>query len=351
MHSTDPLATLPGPSLWDSILSVFRGERLLRCVQVEVSSFCPGRCSYCPHSTKRGAWRSRHMDAAVFAALWPLLRHVDRVHLQGWGEPLLHPRFGDFAATAARAGCLVSTTTCGLGMTEHTAALLAGGLLDMVAFSLAGTDAASNSARQGVGFEETCAAIALLQEAKARAQTQPGARQGWPAIHLAYLLPASGLDAVRRLPALMEALKVPVAVVSTLDYIAAPGLEQEAFAPHETEKIAAARAVLRETAAEAHKRGFALHYSLPGPVPAPMCSEHIDRCLYVDAEGHVSPCIYVNLPTNENDPCRRIFGNVLETPALEIWNSPDYSAFRAALASGKPDLPCLHCAKRFEGVL
>lgn len=282
------------------------------------------------------------MEAGTFAALWPLLHHVERVHLQGWGEPLLHPRFKDFVATAARAGCLVSTTTCGLGMTEQTAALLAGGQVDMTAFSLTGTDEASNAAREGVSFEQARAAIETLQRAKT------AAKSARPAIHLAYLMLASGLEAVRRLPALMADLDVPVAVVSTLDYIAAPGMEQEAFAPHETEKIATARAVLQEAAADAEARGLRIHYTLPSPNAANSCSEQIDRCLYADAEGQLSPCIYVNLPTEEPDPCRRVFGRLGETPALEIWNSKDFREFRERLASGAPDLPCRACPKRFE---
>ncbi len=338
----DPLASLPGLSLWDSLLQMFRGERPLRCIQVEVTSHCPGRCTYCPHTMKKDVWRSRHMDAAVFAALWPMLRHIERVHLQGWGEPLLHPRFGDFVDVAARAGCAASTTTCGLGMTDRTAAMLAGGKMDMVAFSLTGTDEESNASREGIPFSTVVAAIRALREAKEAAKSR------LPALHLAYLLLASGLDAVRRLPELMQDLGVPVAVVSTLDYIAAPGMEKEAFAPHERDKIAEADAVLRAVAAEGAARGLSIHYSLPSPVAGAMCSEQVDRCLYMDAEGQLSPCIYVNLPTDEEDPQRRVFGKLDERPALEIWNGKDFKEFRQRLAAGDPDLPCRHCPKRFE---
>ena len=114
--ATDPLHNprFQEPSVWQLFReSLFGKPRLLDCIQVEVTSVCPGRCVYCPHTTQAGYWRSRHMEAATFARLWPLMQESGRVHLQGWGEPFLHPRFMDFAALARKAGCRVSTTTCG----------------------------------------------------------------------------------------------------------------------------------------------------------------------------------------------------------------------------------------------
>lgn len=69
--------------------SLLGAPRELDCAQIEVSSACPGRCLYCPHTTDRERWKSRHMQAETFARLWPLLRQSRRAHLQGWGEPLL----------------------------------------------------------------------------------------------------------------------------------------------------------------------------------------------------------------------------------------------------------------------
>ena len=143
--AADPLRNprFQEPSVWQLFReSLFGKPRLLDCIQVEVTSVCPGRCVYCPHTTQAGYWRSRHMEAATFARLWPLMQESGRVHLQGWGEPFLHPRFMDFAALARKAGCRVSTTTCGLRMDETLAGQIVGSGIDIVAFSLVGTDEA-----------------------------------------------------------------------------------------------------------------------------------------------------------------------------------------------------------------
>ncbi|MCX5881865.1 MAG: radical SAM protein, partial [Deltaproteobacteria bacterium] len=148
------------PGFWETIREAFLGvRRMMDCIQVEVTSRCPGRCGYCPHTTQRDQWLARDMNMGTFERLWPLMRKANRVHLQGWGEPLLHPGFFDMAALARQAGCAVSTTTCGLRMNGDLARKLVDSGIDIVAFSLVGTDAASNAARHGVDFGRVCEAI------------------------------------------------------------------------------------------------------------------------------------------------------------------------------------------------
>ncbi len=331
------------PGIWETLKEAFLGaRRLLDCIQVEVTSRCPGRCTYCPHTTLKESWRPQDMEIATFRRLWPLMRRSGRVHLQGWGEPLLNPAFFEMAALARKAGCQVSTTTCGLRMDKALAEQIVASGIDIVAFSLAGTDAESNAPRRGVDFERVCAAVTLLQAVRRR---RTGVHLE---IHFAYLMLASAVVAVRGLPELMQRLGVHAAVVSTLDFIPAPGLEIEAFQPHESEKLARAAAVLSETAAEAERLGLDFHYELPDPgATGASCRENISRSLYVSADGSVSPCVYVNVPADLADPKRRVFGNVRDQDPVAIWESPDFKRFRERLAGGEPDRPCRSCPKRF----
>ncbi len=332
-----------GSALWETIREHLLGwRRPLDCIQVEVTSRCPGRCTYCPHTTMRAEWNSRDMDMETFTRLWPLMRRATRVHLQGWGEPLLNPAFLAMASLARKAGCAVSTTTCGLAMNEELAVKLLEAGLDIVAFSLAGTDAASNATRHGVDFDRVCEAVSVLQ----------AVRRARPAMHLeihvAYLMLASTMEAVRGLPGLMHRLGVDAAVVSTLDYIPSPELEPEGFAPHEAEKLARAAALLTVTEIEARRLGVSFHWALPTQdATDTSCKEKIDRSLYVGADGSVSPCVYVNLPAEGLDSGRRVFGNVREQDPLGIWESVEFHCFRKRLAGGDPDLPCMTCPKRF----
>ncbi len=343
--SGDPLSAFTPPTFGDKFRRFLAGEtRPFDCLQIEVTSQCPGKCGYCPHTTKQKVWRSRRMEDETYAALLPLIWQAKRVHLQGWGEPLLHPRFFDYAEVAARVGAAVSTTTYGLAVTPANAEKLIKSGLDIVAFSLTGVDEESNNARSGVPFAGVRKGILALNTAKREVGSE------LPRIHLAYLMLASKSSSVARLPELMEDLDVPVADVSTLDYNTAQGMAAEAIAPGETEKIDRVRALLHETSQRAETMGRVIHYSLPGETGQNDCYEHIQSCMFSDAEGTIAPCIYVNLPTTENDLYRRVFGSVREKKPMDIWADSDYANFRLGLARGDPDLPCKTCAKRFERI-
>ncbi|MFZ3047210.1 MAG: radical SAM protein [Desulfatirhabdiaceae bacterium] len=331
------------PGLWETIREAFFGvRRMMDCIQMEVTTRCPGRCIYCPHTIYHAQWILRDMDMGTFERLWPLMRKASRVHLQGWGEPLLHPGFFEMAALARKAGCAVSTTTCGLRMNRDIARKIVDSGIDMVAFSLAGTDAASNATRHGVEFARVCEAIALLQDVRRSAMAVH------LEIHFAYLIMASSMEAVRDLPDLAHRLGVHAVVVSTLDYIADPVFEREAFMPHEAHKLARLEAVLAETGVEAKRLGVDFHWSLPRPAASGKgCRENIVRSLCVAADGAIAPCVYVNMPVNRFDPNRRVFGNVNETDPLEIWESNAFRRFREDLVSGDADFPCRMCPKRF----
>jgi MoaA/NifB/PqqE/SkfB family radical SAM enzyme len=329
------------PGFWESLKELLPGHRrMLDCVQVEVTTRCPGRCNYCPHTLFAAGWRNRDISMESFERLWPLMRRSARVHLQGWGEPLLHPQFFDMAALARRAGCAVSTTTSGLTLDEVQSEALVDSGLDIVAFSLTGTDAESNAARLGIPFERVCAAIERLQSVR---RAKGGVHLE---IHIAYLLLASNMAAVRGLPELMQRLGVHAAVVSTLDYLPDPDLAGEAFLPEDIKKLSQAEAVLTETAARARHMGLAFDFHLPGaPSLRPTCRENIGRSLAVSADGAVSPCVYRNIPAADADPRRLTFGNVSAVDPLSIWESDVYRAFRTETVISHPDSVCVCCPK------
>ena len=332
---------LKGPGLWASLRELMH-PREIECLQVEVTSCCPGKCTYCPHTTRADVWKSRHMQPETFAALFPIMKKTARVHLQGWGEPFLNPWFMDFVELARRAECSVSTTTCGLRMDEELAERIVQSGVDIVAFSLVGTDEESNAARAGVPFSKVEEAVRLLQAARKKHNAVH------LEIHLAYLMLASNVEAVRGLPALMEEWGVHAVVVSTMDYIPSPEMEHEAFAPHERGKIEAARAVLEEVGAEVRASGRDFYASLPAPEPAPCCRERAHRTLYADASGEISPCVYLNVPMDAEQPRRTVFGQVNDTDVTAIWDIPEYQAFRRAVETADPPAACVSCAKRFE---
>lgn len=344
--ATDPLRdpAFKAPGIFENLRDLLLGSsRPLACLQIEVTSCCQSRCAYCPRAINADTWQARHMSPAVFARLWPLLRRARRAHLQGWGEPLLNPHFFEFQAFATKAGCATSTTTCGMVMDSALARKLAACGLDIIAFSLAGTDSESNQARARAPFDQVCANIRLLQEEIAK--LPDGER---PELHFAYLLLPDQLEALNRLPALMESLDIACAVISTLDYLADPAQAKNAFAPGQGHEKALQ--ALSKAAKEASEMGRAIHYSLPRQgARNGGCRENIAASAFASAQGDISPCVYLNVPDGRPEATRITFGNCLDKDAWEIWVQEDFQQFRESLAQNRPQPACASCPKRHEG--
>src|SRR5512139_1023466 len=82
-------------------------------IQVGVTSRCNALCSYCPRTVCGSAWADRDLPIETFSKLLPAFGKTGMVHLQGWGEPFLHPGFFEMVSLTKRAGCAVGTTTNG----------------------------------------------------------------------------------------------------------------------------------------------------------------------------------------------------------------------------------------------
>lgn len=327
------------PGLLENFLSALFGkERAFDTLQIEVSSYCNGGCDYCPQASPD--WKKIHMEPDTFARLWPVLRNCKRSHLQGWGEPLLNPHFFEFEQFARKAGCQTSTTTSGRHISSDLARKLAQSGMDVLAVSLAGTDEASNSCRKNVPFENVCESLRTLRKAL-------NAEKSAMKLHIAYLLLADRMDAVKALPELMEKYDIDASIVSTLDYLAFPRQKTLAILPHETEKLKRARELLENISSKAESMGRSIFYDLPGEQDEGhlLCHEYPDRSFYIDAEGNVSPCIYLNVQGKTEE--KKIFGNIRDLTPPEIWRQPDYADFRNQLRCGNPSGLCLSCAKRY----
>lgn len=327
------------PGIIEKLTGAFLGRQLaFDSVQIEVTSHCIGACGYCPHS--RSGWKPRHMTPETFSRLWPILRSCRRAHLQGWGEPLLNPRFLEFQQFARKAGCQTSTTTCGLNITPEMASNIAASGMDILAVSLAGTTQDANNCRVNVPFHRVCDSLRNIRAA-IDAQKSP------LELHLAYLLLADRMESALGLPDLMSEYGIDAAVVSTLDYIHRPDQMELAILPHESEKLNQAREILEEISAKAEEKGKIIYYDLPGAQSSEnlACHENPHRSLYIDAEGNISPCIYLNVQGAPES--RQVFGNVQEADPIEIWRGLDYENFRNQLKWGNPSPACRTCPKRY----
>jgi len=285
----------------------------------------------------------------TFRKLLPAFRNARFVHLQGWGEPLLNPDLFQMVREAKKAGCRIGTTTNAVLWTEEISNRMVELGVNLVAFSLAGTDETQDLVRCGTRVADVCEAIRSLN----RAREKHGS--GTPSIHLAYMVLRSRLGDVNRLPDLLDGLGVDEVVMSTLDFVPSEELESETLIPKNQAEYENIRSVLSQAVEAGKRRGLTIHFRLQAPgKKRPTCTENILNAFVVSVTGDVCSCVYATLPlrarSNKNDESKGArkqlcFGNVNGQSLEEIWQSSDYKAFRHAHESGKPSLFCSECPK------
>ncbi|EFL50045.1 Radical SAM domain protein [Solidesulfovibrio fructosivorans JJ]] len=312
-------------------------------VQIEVTTRCNARCGYCPRTTARTAWRDADLDWALFRRLLPQLA-TPYVHLQGWGEPLLHPRLPDMVREVSAAGMRAGTTSNGVLIDAAMAKTLVASGLEVIALSLAGIRARHDRLRPGAPFDRVMAALEALAEAKAAANSAK------PEVHIAYLLLRADTADLEALPPLLAERGVAQVVVSSLDYVPNPALANEALLPMDAAEQEAFRARISSAAATLRQSGIRLHCRPPSLSRRASCPENPQASLVVDARGDVCPCVFTALPIQPPHPAagsRLSFGNVGQTTLARIWREPKYAAFRAGFGKALPPGPCRICRKPF----
>jgi len=172
----------------------FRGRRrLLRALQVEVTSRCTLKCKPCPRSALSDRWLEGDLSREHWKRIEQDLTVAEHVHLQGWGEPLLYPDLPRLAHAAKQQGCSVGITTNGDLLSSATEWILAAGV-NLVTLSVAGDARTHAFLRDGSQLDRVLRAAAeLVKRARhSRSQTQ---------VQLSYLLTRDNAD---QLPDLME---------------------------------------------------------------------------------------------------------------------------------------------------
>lgn len=333
-------------------------------LQVEVSAICNAACSYCALNCYKAAWEGGLMEEDTFQRLAPEFSRASLVFLQGWGEPLLHPRLWEMVHRVKTAGAQVGFTTNGTCLDRESLKNLLDTPIDILAVSIAGiTAATSDGWRTGNDFTRLGEALEELKLMK-RAR---GSKK--PHVHIAYMLLASNWRDLEGLPMLAHNWGVNQVVVNNLSFICGETTEKESL----FERPALWNPLLE--ALETAKRragalGIDLYYYRPDrQEPHAMCTENVLHSCFVSFRGDVSPCVLTNFSVQEAAALnhrfrghtftveRLVFGNLHTQTLGEVWQSARARAFRAVFEqrlrqqhAGGNEVPesCRNCYKLFE---
>jgi radical SAM protein with 4Fe4S-binding SPASM domain len=321
-----------------------------RFLQLEPVGQCNLACRMCAvvyrgEGTPHGP--AAFMAWETFESVMDAFPELRELHLQGLGEPMMHPRFFDMVRLAADRGIRVSTNT-NLTLVDRRRATecMTSGLQEISLSIDAASREAYESIRVGARFDWVLANLGKLEAARR------AARGGGPALRFVMVLMRRNLGELPGLVRLAHQHGVEAVFVQRLCHDFGEESLPERYAPlrsfvdHEglgdstTPEVAAA---FEQAMALAGQLGVELRLPQPG-AGRPTGARGRERCdwpwrgPYVAWDGRVMPCCMVATPD------RACLGDVRRQDPRAIWNAAPYRDFRERLSSDEPPAVCRSCA-------
>ena len=308
-------------------------RRPLTALQVEVTSRCTRQCAICPRTVLAPIWRDGDLGDAGWDRLRNDLNLARLVHLQGWGEPLLHPRLLGMVDDAKAAGCDVSITTNG-DLLDDAIDWVVSRRVDMVTVSAAG-DAATHA--------DLCSGSPLeaLWETVARLVARRGRRKA-PRVKVSYLLTRKSSEQMARVVRAAARAGADEFFVIHLD--CTPSLELLRLAAFDASGVDPSAADAIE---EARRAARSCKIAFRAPALAEerplVCSLNPLSFVFVSWDGKVGPCVNLGLPVQgpiprcvddgPTDVERFVFGDLAESGLGEILDGERFRSFARSFES------------------
>jgi radical SAM protein with 4Fe4S-binding SPASM domain len=313
-------------------------------VYVEPTNRCNELCVTCPRTffTRE---READLDLERFISVLDQFPGVERVVLHGVGEPLLAGDLPAMVAEANRRGARVLFNSNALALHRRLAERLVAAGLDELRVSMDAADPGTYRAIRGVdGFEKAMRRTADL----CRLLRERGAAK--PRVSLVFMAMRENVADLTRVIERAGEIGAHAVVLQRLVYFGA-GLAvepQSLMGEDLSALIARCREAARRAGVELVGTGGLPPADSLRPVEAERpwsgCTRPW-RSTYVTANGNVLPCCIAPFTTADYDGV--ILGNVFERSMADIWNGPEYEAFRRSHASDDPPECCRGCGTRW----
>ncbi|MCB0211334.1 MAG: radical SAM protein [Anaerolineae bacterium] len=333
----------------------------LNKLYVEITTACNLDCTMC----ERRTWAEPfgHMPLATFEDLMEQIGRLPAppiIHFGGYGEPMVHPHFLKLVALAKATGAKVEMTTNGHLLNRDMAEALIDLDLDRIMVSIDGVrPEIYHNIRVRGSYSQVIENFRHLRRLKLR----KGGRHSNPQVGIAFVAMKSNVADIQKLPWLAV-------------YIGAWDIQVSNVVPHYPEMEAEILYERSLTSAAYRASRWVPNMRLPKfdmdehtqkPVGELFdsivslswfngsLSQSSNYCRFVHEgyavirrDGEVSPCLPllhdhpVYLHGRRKDVTRHALGNINQKPLDEIWNSPEYKAFRANVREF-PFSPCTTC--------
>jgi radical SAM protein with 4Fe4S-binding SPASM domain len=319
-------------------------------LQIEPVGQCNLKCQMCPIQFRTDGEKGAlaFMDFDDFRNLIEQFPEISELHLQGLGEPMMHPKFFDMVEFAAGRGIRVTTNSNLTLFTRRRAERCVTSGLETLHVSVDGaTKETYELVRVGSDFDKVVSNIRLLKEMKAELLSDR------PHLRIVFVLMRLNLHELPGLVRLASSLNVQEIFAQHLCHDFKESTLPEKYHPmrdfvdeqtlfnESEERIGLFFDEARDVAREA---GVDLRLPSPRPTDRALASRGRERCdwpyrgMYFSYDGQAMPCCMIGTPDRFN------FGNAFKTGARDLWTGPAYEEFRRRLESDDPPEICSSCA-------
>lgn len=320
-------------------------------VQIEPVGQCNLRCQMCPIQFRQDGppyGPPALMPFETFSRLLDQFEGISELHLQGLGEPMMHPRFFDMVASAVARGIRVSTNSNLTLLNARRAEMCVRSGLETLHVSVDGARAATyEDIRHGARLSRVLANLETLLATRERLMSR------LPRLVLVMVVMRKNLDELPELVGRAADWGMEEMFVQHLAHDFAEESLPEPYKPMrqwveeqtllgEDPELVERR--FAEARAVALARGLALRLPSIPPRLHPPGTPGRKRCdwpwrgAYLSYQGLAMPCCMVATPD------RAQLGSMAQEGVQAVWNGPAYEDFRQALDSGEPPAVCRSCS-------
>lgn len=325
-------------------------------IQIEPVGQCNLRCQMCSIQFRQDGPPNgppAFMDFKTYTSIIDQFTNLQELHLQGLGEPMMHPRFFDMVEYAASKGINVSTNSNLTLLNERRAERCVTSGMQSLHISIDGVNAQTyERIRVRAHYERVVANVERILAARKRLNSAT------PRLRMVMVIMRQNLHELPDMVRFAHRWSMESIFVQHLCHdfgesgLPAQYLPMRTFIQEQTlleEDTRRVETFFGEARKVAEQLGINLR--LPGTRlrPHPPGTPGRQRCdwpwtgAYFSYQGYAMPCCMVSTPDRIN------FGNISTLPAEELWNGPDYQAFREQLSSEQPPEVCRSCSV-YKGV-
>ncbi len=315
-------------------------------LNLESSYACNLHCWMCPRSLP--AQEQGLLTPQLFEKIKPALSRLRYVNLSGFGEPLMCPQLPEIVRACKAAGCHTSFTTNGTLLSREVSKELLAQGIDAMNVSIDASSAQTYETVRGAGrFAQVLDNVQQFVELRHRTSTRVE-------LQWVFLMMRSTIEELPGAVRLAAELGFDRLVAKHMETAISPADLAEALfntgiAPdldakmnkrfHECVNAARKEARRQEMALFVHPR----RYSIDGT-----CLAEPLKSLFVDFEGNVSACCYLNVRNvraymAEQPADTGVIGNLSEHSLDQLLQHPDHLGFLRQWQQGAIPEVCRDC--------